>query len=218
MTSPAMRSDLVVLVADLDTESAIHGLLSRPDALGIRSIQTRIFRHPGRDPGCRAQSHEYLRSFCNQYAHALVIFDLEGSGRDKTPRSDLEREIEQRLSSNGWDSRAAALVIDPEIEVWIWSDSPHVADVCGWSGKVPTMHDWLNSNGFFPEGGSKPFPPKKAFREALRQVRKQPSAAIFKQIAQRVSVSRCSDPAFQKLKSTLHSWFPKTAEQSALPT
>jgi hypothetical protein len=217
MTVAAPRGDLVVLVADLDTESAIRGLLSRPDALGIRRIESRIFRHPGRDPGCRAQSHEYLRSFCNQYAHALVIFDLEGSGRDQSPRGDLEREIERLLSSNGWDSRAAVLVIDPEIEVWIWSDSPHVTEICGWSGKLPKIDEWLKSNGYFSRGSSKPHPPKKAFREALRQVRKQPSAAIFLQIAQRVSLSRCSDPAFQKLKSLLQSWFPATAEQSHLP-
>jgi hypothetical protein len=27
-----------------------------------------------------------------------------------------------------WEDRAAAIVIDPELENWFWADSPHIAD------------------------------------------------------------------------------------------
>ncbi|MSR58466.1 MAG: hypothetical protein EXS05_12570 [Planctomycetaceae bacterium] len=209
MRTGAVRGDLVILAADLDTESALRGLLSRPEALGIRPLAAQIYRHPGRDPGCRTQAHEYLRSFCNQYDHALVVFDREGCGRERISRVEIEQDIERLLSSNGWESRAAVVVIDPELENWVWSDSPHVDAVCGWSGKSPALRNWLIQRGFLNAGNTKPAPPKQAFREALREVRKQPSASLFTELANRVSLARCSDPAFQKMKSTLQTWFPK---------
>jgi hypothetical protein len=39
-------------------------------------------------------------------------------------------------------------------------------------------------------------------------VRKGRSSAIFFELAQRVSVNRCIDPAFLKFKNTLRQWFP----------
>jgi hypothetical protein len=33
------------------------------------------------------------------------------------------------LFTSGWENRAAAVVLDPELEIWVWSDSPEVEAV-----------------------------------------------------------------------------------------
>lgn len=40
------KKDLIVLVADKDMEHALKGLLARPAALGIRSVNADILVHP----------------------------------------------------------------------------------------------------------------------------------------------------------------------------
>ena len=40
------RKDLIVLAADKDMEHALKGLLSRPQALGIRTINSKTLRQP----------------------------------------------------------------------------------------------------------------------------------------------------------------------------
>lgn len=208
MIDPAKPKDLVVLAADKDMEETIIGLLDRHQSIGIRPVDIDIYRHPGRDSGCRTQGATFLRSFCNRFNHAVLIFDHEGSGGESIPAAKLEKELEGQLARNGWQQRASAIVIEPELESWVWSNSPEVDHVAGWGGRIPSLRKWLADEGFLNEGSTKPERPKEAFRYALRHVRKQPSAALFKRLAQRVSFQQCEDRAFQKLISKLQEWYP----------
>jgi hypothetical protein len=201
--------DLVVLAADKDMEETLLGLLRRERSLGIRKISFAIYRHPGRDSSCRTNGASFLRSFCNQFSHAVLIFDHDGSGAEATAAEQLEEDLESQLERNGWQDRAAVIVIEPELESWVWSDSTEVDQVVGWGGRIPDLRRWLVDVGFLPTTSVKPKQPKEAFRQALRHVRKQPSAALFKQLALRVSFRRCEDRAFQKLVAKLQEWFPE---------
>ena len=203
--------DLVVSVADIDAENVIGGILSRRPALGIRPITFDIYRNPGRDGGSRARGEKFLKTFINTHSHALLTFDLHGSGRDDEPREAIEAEMEAKLDASGWGRRAAAVVFDPEVEAWIWSDSPHVDTVLGWADKQPALREWLQEQGYLDRGSPKPKDPKNAYLKALRIVRKSKSAALFLRLAESVSLDRCQDPAFLKLKSTLQGWFPPEA-------
>jgi hypothetical protein len=138
------------------------------------------------------------------------MHDREGCGRDDRSREALESEIEANLARSGWDDRAAAVVIDPELEVWVWSDSPEVATILGWTGRQPTLPQWLDQQGHGTPGQGKPQKPKKAVDDALRLSGKRRSSSIFRQLAERVSVHRCTDPAFLKLKTLLRTWFAAT--------
>jgi len=199
--------DLIVLVPDADMEFAIRALLSRRE-LKIRPITFDVRRHLQRDAGCRSDCHTYLRSQLRQYRYAMVIFDHEGSGREPVERAELEREVEGVLRINGWEDRAAVIVIDPELEAWVWSDSPAVDGVLGWTGRATALRDWIQSTTtFWHTGQDKPERPKEAFSAALRQVKKPPSPSIFKDLAERVGIDRCVDPAFAKFKDTLRQWF-----------
>lgn len=206
----AGRRDLVVLVADKDMEEAVKGLLERPRSLGIRDVRATVYRHPGRDGGCRTHGVTFLRTFCKQFEHALLMFDLEGSGRDSADASQLEQDIEDDLRKNGWQERAAAIILDPELEIWVWSDSPEVDRISGWSGRLPSLRAWLVDEGFLTSDDAKPERPKEAFRHALRHVRKQPSPALFREMARKVGLRRCNDRAFQKFVKTVGQWFPNT--------
>lgn len=199
--------DLVVLVADQPMVFTLRGLLSRHAALGIRPLTFDIYSHPDHDPGCLLRGHDLLRLYVKRYSHALVIFDQEGCGREEAPRETLEHEVEDRLSKSGWGDRAAAIAISPELEVWVWSDSPQVDSVLGWSGRQPDLRSWLVAEGFAKTRQSKPGRPKEAFEKVLRQAPKAKSSSLYRQLAERVSVERCVDLAFLKLKATLQSWF-----------
>jgi hypothetical protein len=206
--SQSYRKDLVALVADKNMEFILRSLLGRPASLATRSIEADVFVHLERDPGCRLRAHDFLRSFQKTHDRALAVFDREGCGREAEPRSGLETEVELRLAQTGWGDRAAAVVIDPEVESWIWADSPQVDITLGWTNRVPDLRGWLVERGFQAQGGGKPSRPTEAVEEALRVVRKPRSSALYAELAARVGVEGCIDPAFLKLRRILSTWFP----------
>lgn len=212
MMNNQLGKDIVFLVPCHNIEFSLRGLLTRHESLGFRKLVDRdydIRRHPKRDPGCLQDSHNFLRPFCSQYAYALVLFDRAGCGKDYLSKDRLEKMVEEQLAVNGWGDRAAAIVFDPELEVWVWSESPHVDDVLGWKGKQPDLTTWLVEQGFKKEGAAKPLQPKEAVEKALRISRKARSAALYKQLAEKVGLKKCTDPAFDKFKTVMQTWFPE---------
>ena len=207
--SPAPpRKDLVVLAADKNIEFTIRGLLnSRTAALGIRPVAFDVYPHPERDPGCRLKAHEFLRVSLASDEHALVLFDRAGCGKEGVGRAALEREVEERLAASGWTARAAAIVMDPELEAWVWADSLHVERIVGWAGSSGSLRGWLEGERFWETGAPKPHDPKGAVERALYRARKPRSSALYQRLAEQVGFSTCADPAFQKMRSTLQAWF-----------
>jgi len=204
------KKDMVVLVADNNMEHAIKGILGRHRSLGIRTVNYDVFRHPEHDPGCLLRGHLFLQSInaVNEYQHALVMLDHDGSGRERISAHELEIEIENNLRNNGWRDRAAAIVIEPELEVWAWSDSPHVDTILGWGARSPSLRTVLRQEDFYRENAVKPEKPKEAFEYALRIAGKPRSSALYRHIAEKVSLDRCVDTSFTKLRTTLQTWFP----------
>lgn len=201
--------DLVVLVADADMEWACRGLFREPKRLGLRPFHFDILRHPGRDPGCRQEAAAFLRSQARFYDHALVLFDREGCGQESSPREKLEADLESQLSAQGWEGRCAVVIPDPELESWVWSDSPNVASCLGRKESREGLTQWLDGKAFRKNSLGKPERPKEAMEAVLRQTRKSRSASIYQALAEQVSASRCTDPAFTKLVERLRDWFPE---------
>lgn len=207
MTERQAVKDLVCLVADKNMEQTLLGLLNRPEALGIRAPTFDVFVHEERDPGCCRHGTEFLRTFSSRYVHALLIFDHEGCGQEGVPAKNLERRLESELRRNGWDDRARVLAIDPELEVWVWSDSPEVDAILGWAGRLPDLRAWLQQEGWLADDAIKPQRPKEAVEAALYEVRKPRSSATYRKLAESVSLRRCQDRKFARLKRTLRHWF-----------
>ena len=200
--------DLFVLVADLDQQQTLKVLLAqRSKSLGIRPPVCEVTKHPQHDAGCYRTSPALLQTLQRQAAHAIVVLDREGSGVDDRAAQEIEADIDQRLAKSGWGDRARAIVLDPEVEIWVWSSSPYVDAVLGWSGRTPNLRDWLTREGFLEAGQTKPARPKEALRSALREGRIKPSAALFGQLASKVGLEHCRDRGFLRLRDTLRAWF-----------
>jgi hypothetical protein len=144
----------------------------------------------------------------NRSAHALVLFDREGCGRENLTRQQLEERVEIELYRSGWQ-QAAAVVLEPELEIWVWSDSPHVAEILGWKNRQTDLNRWLREKGFLHEGEIKPDRPKESMEAALKRVRKPRSSVLYQRLAEKISFGRCTDEAFNKFKTTLQNWFSR---------
>ena len=206
------EKDLVVLAADSNIEQALIGLFTRPEALGIRPIDVNISVHPQHDPGCATRGVEFLSNFSQQYLHGLLIFDREGSGMEQKQPQEIQKELNHEFKDSAWGKQARAIVLDPELEAWVWSNSPHVDDVAGWKNRRPPLRRWLISQGYLQAGATKPQRPKEALQAALHTVRKPRSASLYRQLAEKVSLRRCNDPSFSELKRVLTAWFPASSK------
>ena len=201
--------DLIVLVADADMEQTLRTLLARrTEALGIPPVRFKVHRHHRRDPGVFGDAPNFLRLYLRRARYALVLLDREGSGQEhRLTAEEMEADLEDRLRRNGWKPvksrpRAVAVVLDPELEVWVWSRSPHVAEVLGLSQRELQrfLADWpLASSG-------KPQRPKEAMLAALRLSGRPRSPRVFQELAERVSL-RGGERAFDKLRRALRTWF-----------
>jgi len=200
--------DLIVLVADKNLKAALTGILNAHERLGAKRMEFDVFVHPKSDPGVYRSSHEFLRPLQRLAPFCLAVFDRDGCGGTKT-RELIEIEVESRLAQSGWEGRSAAIVIEPELEIWLWSDSPHVDTALGWP-RDGSLKRWLIQNGYWLTGEAKPRKPKEGAEAALRRTNIPRSSAIYLQIARQVSLESCTDPAFIKLKNVLCSFFPAT--------
>ncbi len=203
-------TDLVVLVPDADIERVLRGLLRRHRSLGIRQLDFKILLHPMRDPGRRVGSAEILRPLRRAHRRALVVFDRHGCG-SRNAREAIQRSVEQSLELSGWkDKSCKAIVIEPEVEVWLWNGSAHIARALGWDRYVD-LQRYLRRVGLWPEGAQKPTDPKQGLRRAHRAAstrRKRWSPRSFAEIAGTTTLRGCVDPAFVELRDTLRRWFP----------
>ena len=212
MTAPVpYKRELIILTADLDAETAVRGVLARWKSLNIRKLDEGcdfdMHRHPQRDAGCRSAAEAFLESFVRTHGHALVVFDHQGCGWEERSPEEVETDLESRLARTGWDGRCAAIVIAPELEAWVWSNSPNVEIELGWSGRRPRLREWLVSERLLAANAVKPADPKMAMERAMRQSRKPVSPHVFARLAETVGLNRCEDRAFLKLKRVSRNWF-----------
>lgn len=191
-------------------------LTNRQRSLGIRSIKFTVVRHFKRDAGCRVHAAERLNSHRHGYDYALVMFDRDGCGAEDRSRVTIQREVEQELHNSGWQDRSKVIVIDPELEAWVWTESPHTARILGWGEGYSELQTWLNQRDLWPADDLKPPDPNEAFRRALMVKGLQMSPKRFERLAKVVGLKGCQDPAFAELKATLAGWFSHTRPVSSV--
>lgn len=188
--------DLIVAVADGHQEKVMEALLPRIlNASQTADFNFEMIKNPGKDSGSYNDSHELLRPFINQYRFALVVFDFEGTGVEHLPLDQVKKNVQELLEKNGWKGRSAVIVIQPELENWMWMDNRNVEQAIGWEEKI-SLYDWAKKEGLLAEDATKPDRPKEAFLDALRLSRTPLSASIYGKITAKVSYGKCQDAAF----------------------
>lgn len=199
--------DLVVLVADKNMEYTLRAGLQRHEALGIRPISFDVVQHAERDSGVRTTGAQLVALERRSFSHALVVLDYEGSGADVPPEV-LEEQLDRQLTAQ-WGSQAKAIVIDPELEVWIWGSDNALKQLLNWPHETG-IRRWLQEHQYEISADAKPERPKEALESVLQACRTPRSSAIYAKIADGISIRRCTDPALVRLRAQLSRWFPPT--------
>ena len=207
-----MSRELVILCADGTMRAVLGAFFARQfhHALGCApfdfDVARDIFNDPlEKDGGVHRRSHEILRQFLTTHRRALVVLDQQFGG--ERPAAEVRADIERLLDANGWQDRRGVAVIDPELEVLLWQDNPHVEAALKYQGQ-PSLRLLLESEGKWPAGQPKPAAPKELIQALIKSQRAGPPVAIYSQIANRVATHGCVDPAFLTIRDTLRTWFP----------
>ncbi|MFS8084873.1 MAG: hypothetical protein ACMG6H_04530, partial [Acidobacteriota bacterium] len=171
--------DLVILVADKNMQFALKGALGRFEALAIRPIEFDFLVHPGRDGGARKSGSELLRLEHRRFTKALLVLDFEGSGTDLPDGQALEAELDQQLTAQ-WGDSAKAIVIEPELEVWIWGTDNAIQAAINWP-RDERIREWLREEGYAFDDNDKPKRPKEALEATLRVAALPRSSAVYQE-------------------------------------
>ena len=118
----------------------------------------------------------------------------------------IREDLLHQMWKTGWPVAACEVVVlDPELETWIWADSPVVPDVL----RMSWTDIWTLAyrHEYWVAGQPKPVRPKELLETILSRQGRPHSSALFQEIARRVGLRSCVDPAFVLLRETLLSWF-----------
>lgn len=214
MVQPSPKRDVVFLVADGGMEQMLRGFFGRDHF--HRSLRCGPFTFdpakdvvvaPTKDPGVYGTARELLRPYEHSHERAVVMLDADWAGSPGA--TTIQAQIKAALA-DVWDE-FAVIVIEPELEAWIWQDSPHLAEVL----KCPDFRALLERSGHWPADAPKPPDPKGALDHLRRRYKVKVFNADFGKIAARVSVRHCQDAAFRQLCDHLRTWFPPQHDFSA---
>lgn len=207
--------DCIFLLADKNMQAAFEGFLTRQGfhqslccgAFDFDPRQDIVVAAGDNDPGLYTRGHELLRPYQTTHRHAVVVLDAEWEG---SPGKDaITQHISEQIKVTGWAEAAIqVIVIDPELENWIWQQNDHVARGLGFGNCTELMAD-PDLQQAWPNGQTKPSSPKEILESLLQKKRIPRSSAIYKQITSKVSVRQCQDTAFQLMADTLRVWFPQ---------
>ena len=222
--------ELAVLVADEGLKQMFQAFFARENF--HQSIGCTYFEIAANDIKCEAaqtdgaiykRGHILARPLKYTHRRILIVLDRDWDGKRAKTAEEIRLNIESNLSRD-WNEYAV-IVIDPELECWIWVTTtadnvtyevhPHVRQCLAYESDV-SLRKWLQDIGHWGVGESKPKDPKSAYLATIKHARSQGSSirqsnAIFAKIASRISPAACVDPAFIALRNKLISWFGELA-------
>jgi phenylpyruvate tautomerase PptA (4-oxalocrotonate tautomerase family) len=209
-----MKRDCVFFLADKTMRETFLGFLEREDRereLGCGNFsfdpaEDLFFAAGQNDPGLNKRAAALLDVFLHSHKKAVVVLDCEWEG--SPGQAQIIHNITRQLHESGWKPEDVIVIaIDPELEQWIWQDSPVLAEELRIDDSQG-LKSVLNQRGLWPQEAAKPPSPKALFDQLRRENNVKMSSAIFKRIATKVPVSQCQDSEFRRLTAKLREWFP----------
>jgi hypothetical protein len=210
--------DLLIFVADADAQAFMRGILSRPQALAVRTITFDIERHPLHDSGILQNGAELARMKKGYYRKALLMWDHHGSGCEhKHAAEEVQATIQAKLDSFTWEGNSAVTVLVPELEQWLWFCESALAAHCGITANQ--LAQWVDEHAEKlgkTSDALKAEEPKELFGHVMRkQLKHSVFPHDFEKIGQRASIPglmKCK--SFQSVAETLRAWFPALKQPS----
>jgi hypothetical protein len=92
------------------------------------------------------------------------------------------------------------------MDVWMWGAESHLRAALGWSFDEG-IREWLVDRSFVFDANDKPLRPKEALNTVFRRALVPRSSARYGEVVKAISLTRCKDPAFLRLRQALVSWF-----------
>jgi hypothetical protein len=211
--------DVIFHLADEHMEKGLKAFFSRDDwhfALGCHRFEVDprsendLYRVPGHtDPGIWKHAGENLRPFRDQYRYAVIILDADF---DPYPGAEVLRaDISADMIKAGWaPERFAVIVIEPELEAWLWAPNQNVATAFG-HDSFDQLRGRLERENLWTPGQPKPNDLKRARDRAARLGGKKTGGPIFKGVFSEISnraCNHCVEPGFVAMRAALQGWFP----------
>lgn len=207
--------DCMFYVADQNMAEAYKGFFGRNQfhqSLGCGEFQfdalNDIARAKGKaDGGLWRYAGDLCKGYLKTHEHLVVCLDRDFGG--SPGQAKVRQDIEQQLLAVGWQpNKFLVLVIDPELEQWIWQDSMHVENALNHM-RPPTLRQSLVVSGEWPVGNNKPTDPKGVMERLVKiNLRGNRSSALYSKITSKVSIANCMDGEFLALRQQLQMWFP----------
>jgi hypothetical protein len=206
--------ELFFVVADGDIEAMVTGFLQKKRA-DLR-LDCAAFEFDAKldldraaadkDSGLYVRGAQHVLRRRRTHAHVVVMLDADWDGSPGA--AAIDRKLREDLRKCGCsDEDNEVIVLEPEIEAWMWVDKLEVAREFGFESS-DELRTWLTQAGFELGTNQKPLRPKEALHAALRAKGKPRSSSTFAAVAAKVSLNNCQDPALLKLRATLQRWFP----------
>ena len=211
--------DVIFHLADEHMEKGLKAFFSRDDwhyAMACRKVDINtegdadILRVPGcTDGGTWKHAAENLVPFREKYTRAVIILDADF---EPHPGADvLQRDVTADMLASGWAAeRFAVVVIQPELEAWLWAPNINVALAFGHKD-FDQLRGALEKEKLWNPGEPKPHDIKRARDRAARLGGKKTGGPIFKGVFNAISkkaLDRCVEPGFQVMRAAMQAWFP----------
>jgi hypothetical protein len=215
--------DVIFHLADGHMEKGLKAFFARDNwefVLGCRRFEidplseTDFFRVGGdTDGGIWKHAGNNLRPFRDKYEHAVVILDADFVPH---PGADvLHQDISAAMVQSGWSpERFVVVVIQPELEAWLWAPNLNVAQAFG-HGDFGRLRAALEREHLWNPGEAKPHDLKAARDRAAKLGGKRTGGPIFKGVFSAISRAacvRCEERGFIALRTALQGWFPRERE------
>ena len=193
-----------MLCADSHAEAILQEVFRRSKEIGVDMERPNIHRRGGETDGwVRKYGVGTLRTQRHVYSHGLLIFDHQGCG-DRRSGPEIEAELDDQLAAN-WGDQAKAIVIEPEVEAWLWGMTESLHAIPKLSGA--DLNQWLRSRHPWPK---KPVDPKDHLQALFRDYRAKYCGDNFRLVAQQASLNdqHCLCRSYRRFVSILRTWFP----------
>jgi hypothetical protein len=209
-----MKRDCVFFVADKTMRETFLGFLSREDRpaqldcgnFAFDPAEDLFFAAGQNDPGLNTRAGSLLSPFLHSHRKAVVVLDCDWDG--SPGQAQILLNVTTQLQQSGWAPEDVIVIaIEPELEQWIWQDSPVLSDELRMEAPQG-LKAMLGQRGLWPAEATKPPSPKDLFIQLRRENNVKLSSSIFKRIASRVPVAACEDGEFRRLVAQLRAWFP----------